>query len=143
MSKSEYDVLDDAHKQMRPCFWQRIENQVGNGVPDVYFGINGTFGWMEGKYARVLPKTPMTAVFKSLNRGLTTEQENWLFDHARQGGLCWVFARVVDSYILVPGIRALEFNDMYWSQFDPYRIELDMIRMYLVNPRMLGWSLHP
>jgi hypothetical protein len=98
---------------------------------------------MEGKYARSLPATPLTAVFASINRGLTVEQENWLYDHARQGGLCWIFARVVDSYVLVPGIRALDFNAMTWSQFDPYRIELDMMRLYLITPKMLGWDLTP
>lgn len=143
MSKSEYDVWHDVHAHMRPCFWRRIENDAGVGDPDVHFGINGIFGWMEGKYARSLPATPLTGVFTSLNRGLTTEQENWLYDYARQGGLCWVFARVVKDYILVPGIRALEFNAMTWSQFNPYRIELDMIRMYLVTPKMLGWDLTP
>lgn len=133
MSKSEADVLRDAHAQMRPCYWLRIENQTGAGVPDVHFGINGVFGWIEGKYARVMPANPLTPVFKSLNRGLDVEQENWLYDYARQGGLCWVFARVVDKYVLVPGIRAIEFNSWCWSQFDPYRIELDMLRIHLVN----------
>lgn len=144
MSKSEADVLrDDLHVQMRPCFWQRIENSTCGGIPDIYFGISGIFGWVEGKYARVIPTNPLTPVFKSLNRGLEVEQENWLYDHARNKGLCWIFARIRKDYILVPGIRALDFNNMTLSQFDPYRVELDMIRMYLITPKMLGWSIDP
>ena len=135
MPKSEADVLRDAHDQMRPCFWRRVENQTGSGDPDVHFGIDGTFGWIEGKYARVLPANPLTPVFKSLNRGLDVDQENWLYDYARQGGLCWIFARVTEHYILVPGKMALEFNNMIWSRFDPYRIELDMLRYYLTQRR--------
>lgn len=140
---NENDVLRHVHNFMRPCFWYRIENSTGSGVPDVHFGINRIFGWIEGKYARVLPANPTTAVFKSLNRGLEVDQENWLYDYARQGGLCWVMARVLEAYILVPGIRALEFNSFTWPQLDPYRIQLDMIRMYLVTPKMLGWDLTP
>lgn len=143
MSKSEADVLKDLHAVIKPCFWRRIENQAGAGDPDVHFVIDGISGWLEGKYAREIPKNLLTPVFKSLNRGLDTEQENWLYDYCRQGGLAWVFARIGKDYILVPGIRALDFNSMTLSQFDMYRVNLDMIRYNLIHPRTMGWSFDP
>lgn len=139
-SKSEAEVIRDAHPHLKPLFYRRIENAAGEGEPDVFFCIDGISGWFEAKYARQYPVGLNTPVFASIH-GLLTSQENWLYSYTRQRGLGWIFARIADFYVLVPGTLALDFNKMPLHAFDKYRIQLDMMRYHLIHPQSLGWQL--
>jgi len=142
VSKAENNFLRGVVPHLQPCFYRRIEDVAGVGTPDVFILIDGVAVWYEGKYARQLPAKPLTPVFGSLNHPLSSDQENWLMQYHLDGGICWIFARIIKDYVLVPGRLAFEFNKMTLSEFDPYRVRLDMLRYHLVTPTSLG-SLDP
>lgn len=82
----------------------RIENGVLDGMPDTYYCIDGTGGWMELK-APVEPKRATTPLFSG-NHPLSLAQRNWLLAHAQAGGVSWVAIESDTAVLLVEGRHA-------------------------------------
>lgn len=80
---------------------ERIENMVGNGMPDVTFCIlPGIEGFIELKWAPRWPKDP-TVILKL--KHFTPQQRIWLRQRTRAGGRCYVLLQVGDDRILLTG----------------------------------------
>lgn len=104
--------------------FQRIENGLGAGLPDVFYlvketgGRSASYGWIENKYRDAVPRDT-TAPFPGgdSNKGLGKEQIVWWTEYLRAGGhglLCWgvgpwMFAEVMDGELL------RSFNGMLWG----------------------------
>lgn len=70
--------------------WQRIEDSLSKGVPDVNYCIAGVEGWIELKYIEEWPKRDKTPVrFR-----WTKEQRIWAGRRLRAGGVVWVLLKV-------------------------------------------------
>lgn len=91
--------------------WNRVENMVGVGIPDVNYCLPaGIEGWLELKFRKEPPARPTTAAFT--NGGLRDDQIIWINRRAQLGGRVHIFAQVGDVLLLVPGRYATEFNSM-------------------------------
>ena len=89
----------------------RIENLVGSGIPDTNGCFEGVEFWLEIKCPRE-PKRPSTPLFGS-NHKLTTEQENFLIDQHKAGGLGWVYIETDKGLVLlISGEHAERINTM-------------------------------
>lgn len=108
-------------------FAQRIESDTTPGIPDIYYLKQGTSGWVELKYAKVLPKRDTTAVFKTMNHSLSDDQANWISLCLRNGGRAWVLAAFERTIWLVPGHLADQFNDMTVTELDKFKVTKDQV----------------
>ncbi len=71
-----WDSMRAAQPKGRGLWMQRIENSVGEGIPDVLvMGRQGAVCWVELK-APVRPKRETTA-FLGVKQGVRISQENW------------------------------------------------------------------
>lgn len=61
-------------KHLPRVHWQRVENSVGNGVPDVNYCVDGKEGWIEYKVSR------------GWRIRLRPGQVGWLEQRTRYGG---------------------------------------------------------
>lgn len=64
--------------------FERIENGISAGTPDVNYCLDGVEGWIELKAPRA-PARASTPLFGS-NHPVLTEQINWFFLQHRSGG---------------------------------------------------------
>jgi len=80
-------------------YWhaQRHEDKLTLGIPDVSYGARKANGWIELKYLPAWPKQAKTEV---KIEHYTTEQKRWLRNRGQYGGLCWLFLRVGDEFML-------------------------------------------
>lgn len=110
MRKPE-QLLWDAMKRHAPAsLWlQRVENVVGDGMPDVYVGCSGK--WVELKVAKRIPIKPTTPL---LGRGgMRTSQINWHLKSASlvDAPLSYVLVGVPGGKVfLLPGYLAARIN---------------------------------
>lgn len=77
---------------------QRLEDKYSVGIPDLMYTTN-VHGFIELK---ALPKGPLDSdkIFKI--RHYTIEQRNWLRDHGKRAGFCFLFIRIGgNEYILL------------------------------------------
>ena len=89
--------------------WERIENRVARGTPDVNFCLPGGFeGWVELKVVSRWPvrggplRTPH----------FTDDQRWWLRTRTKYGGRAGLLLRVDKgprSYMMLPGVWAAEY----------------------------------
>lgn len=98
--------------RMRPhivqsCFVQRIENLVGEGVPDVILHLrdNGSCAFLELKCRLLLPVKSSTPIFKG-QHGLRPDQVAWIYERARVGANVWILGQGGDRIWLVHGCSA-------------------------------------
>lgn len=91
--------------------FQRVENMVEDGTPDVnYCCEHGREGWIELKYRQAIPKRAGTSVFRF--KGLRDSQIDWIMRRVPYGGRVWILAQVGDHLLLVRGEYAEQFNEM-------------------------------
>lgn len=97
-------------------FVQRIENLVGEGVPDVHLlrRQDGSQHWLELKSVPVLPVRAATRVFGTA--GLRADQIAWLYGRAHSEGSVWILASAADWTFFISGIWARGFNSMALSE---------------------------
>lgn len=115
MSESNlWSRFRDAAKEF--AFLQRVENMVGEGVPDAHLTsrINGVAAWVELKFCPAIPKREATQVFGS--HGLRPEQIAWIYCRAIVGARVWILAQVDKHVFLIHGRFAREFNSMSFAQ---------------------------
>ena len=79
----------------------RIENGVLDGMPDSYYCIEGTGGWIELKCPQE-PKRGTTPLFSG-NHPLSLAQRNWLLSHHQAGGISWVAIETESTMLLIEG----------------------------------------
>ena len=75
MRKEEQRLWDTMKRNAPPHVWlERVENLVGDGMPDVHFASYRAIAWVELKAAK-LPARPTTRVLGG--DGLRQSQKNW------------------------------------------------------------------
>ena len=79
--------------------FERVENGIGTGWPDVNYCIMGTEGWIEIK-APEEPAMPATPLFGTRQHNVQVEQANWLLKQSNAGGLGWLFIATKSRLIL-------------------------------------------
>lgn len=88
---------------------QRVENLVGDGMPDVY--SDGTGAWIELK-APTRPKRESTPLLGE-SEGLRTSQKNWIRIATARGRKVFVLIRDSEGELfLMPGKFATTMNGM-------------------------------
>lgn len=102
--------------------WQRVENGVATGMPDVNFCINGLEGWIELKHGKK-PIKGDTIVFKS-QRGMEQAQVNWHFDQHRNGGVSWILIQLDKAFFAVKGADAARVNVMSMDEMAKFEVSL-------------------
>lgn len=97
MSEKNFQKTTRRNMKKAGRTWQRIETGLtGEGVPDTYFCINGSSGWIESKYINAYPKRETTPI----KIKLSGNQEAWLSTHDKAGGRGFVFLQIGRDYYL-------------------------------------------
>ena len=94
--------------------YQRIENLVDTGRPDVDWLIKGVFSCVELKAVENAPVRATTRVFGP--DGLSVAQRNWHMSWEQAGGKSFVLASVGKDHFLIEGVLHDYFNDMTLGQ---------------------------
>jgi hypothetical protein len=114
MRKAEQVLWDAMRPKRPPRVWlQRIENLVGDGIPDVYaVRSGGIASWVELK----APKRPRRASTRLLGaEGLRTSQINWHVKAASMNLRSYVLVRDDHGELsLLEGVGADQMND--WTR---------------------------
>lgn len=95
------------------AFWQRFENVVGTGVPDVYCCFSGRSTWFELKEgALIKPRGSTKKVFKLL-KPVNAEQQAWMHRLSATGGhvVIAVWCDFLKETLLFPRMKAGMLND--------------------------------
>lgn len=134
---SEKNLRHAVRDALKPAFVTQVENAVAMGTPDTFAAYDERAFWLELKFGEVIPARASTPVFKSLNRGLTVEQEATLFQMWQHyPGLSWILARIGKQFYVVEGNLSYAFNEMTLAQFDEKcRIELKELRRWLCQAK--------
>lgn len=91
MNASEHTLwLALRGRKPRDAVFQRVENRVDIGTPDVCCCIDSTTAWVELKHVTKWPARKWTQI----NTGLTKEQALWHRAWLRAGGHSWILIRV-------------------------------------------------
>lgn len=72
-----------------PHRFERVENSVAVGTPDVDYTVDGVSGKLELKYAPRHPKRATSAVLGA-NKGMRRSQVVWAVRHQRAGGIVYL-----------------------------------------------------
>lgn len=109
--------------RLKPDFFiQRIENLVGEGVPDVFLvrRENGRMCWIELKSRASFPSRESTRVFG--DDGLRPSQIAWIHGRAVAGAPIYVLAECAKVEFLIEGVYAREFNGWTRSELEKYSL---------------------
>lgn len=90
--------------------FDRIENLVLTGMPDINYCFDGIEGWIELKNPTE-PKRATTKLFAS-NHKLSQDQKNWFKRQIDAGGNCWVIIATDRMWYLIHGTHADSINEM-------------------------------
>lgn len=95
------------------CFVQRIENNAGEGVPDIWLCSRetGRGAWVELKYRPSLPVRGSTPVFTGAY-GLRPAQVAWIYNRAVAGASIYALGQCEDTLWLVHGRYARRLESM-------------------------------
>jgi hypothetical protein len=106
-----WDAMKRAQKRIAPKLWmQRVENLVGDGMPDVY--VEGP--WIELKAAK-LPKRLTTRL--QYSEGVRQSQVNWHLKAETRGVISYILVRVEekkDEPLLLLGGFAKVADNFTW-----------------------------
>ena len=110
---------------------QKIESSLmGNGIPDLYYCIDGKSGWIEVKVARVFADESWQCPH------VRPEQILWHARHAQARGVSWVLVGVpsykkqgIAYLVLLPGIFSKLLKTERWTE--------DTARRY---DKMFAWK---
>lgn len=118
MRQKEQKLWDTMKRQCPRDIWlERIENLVGDGIPDVRgVSLAGVEVWFELK-APTKPKRSTTRLLG--DEGTRPSQIGWHLKAAHYGMETYVLIRDSEGYLyLIPGIRAADINDMTAHDLD-------------------------
>lgn len=82
--------------------FERVENGLVNGMPDVNYCFAGTEGWIEIK-APEEPARPTTALFGAGNHTVSVEQCNWMLKQSQARGRSYLFIATQARLVLLQG----------------------------------------
>lgn len=118
--------------------WDRVENGIVVGMPDVNYCILGTEGWVEIKSPEE-PARPTTSLFGS-NHQVSVDQCNWMLRQANAGGISWLFIVTRQRLMLLPGQRVGKMGILI-NKLRVNELE-DMAAWRTLNPVMdpLRWA---
>lgn len=116
------------------CFAQRIENGVGEGVPDVWICSreNGRGAWVELKHRSNFPVRVNTPIFAG-SSGLRPDQVAWIHGRAQAGAAIFILGQCDDRMWLVHGKYIRELHA--WS-----RAQLDAACAWSGKARGTDWA---
>jgi hypothetical protein len=80
--------------------FERVENPLVSGMPDVNYCLTGAEGWLEIKCPEI-PVREETAVFRS-SHPVSQEQSNWFLAQIRSGGRANLFIATKKILLLIP-----------------------------------------
>lgn len=116
MRKKEQLLWDAMKRNLPESLWmQRIENLVGDGMPDVYIGRTGK--WVELKAPSRIPVRRQTPLLGK--EGLRLSQVNWFLKHNTmpEAPNAYILIRTVErELLLIPGDAAEEVNQLSLSE---------------------------
>lgn len=103
-------------------FIQRIENLVGEGVPDVFLvrRETGVMCWVELKSRPKFPVRATTKVFG--DDGLRPSQIAWIHGRAVAGAAIFILAECDKVEFLIEGRWAREFNAWTKSELEAHAV---------------------
>lgn len=112
-----WDAIKPVARRCAPNVWfSRIENSVGDGIPDTVAMRKGeeTF-WLELKVNK-FPKRKTTIVFDK--RKLRQSQINWHIKCASMGGESYILAKIDNSHFIFEGadaghLKTATIDDVY------------------------------
>lgn len=106
--------------------FERVENGMVDGMPDVNYCLAACEGWIELK----APKVPALGATRLLggSEPFKVEQANWFLKQRRARGRCTLFIATSVALLAIPGDTAAKLG-IRINQFS-----LDELRMYA------GWS---
>lgn len=102
--------------------FERVENGLVDGMPDVNYCLSGVEGWIELK----APKLPALGASRLLGASepLKPDQANWFLRQTRARGRCTLFVATSTTLLAIPGAivgrEGIKLNDL----------SLDELRMY-------------
>lgn len=116
------------------CFVQRIENMVGEGVPDLilYLRDNGRCALIELKCRPLTPVRANTPIFTG-SYGLRAEQVAWIYSRASAGAAIFVLGQCGEDVWLVHGRYARDLAGMT-------RVDLDLTADWSGSARRTDWG---
>lgn len=117
MRKKEQRLWDRTKNALDKAqmFYERIENLVGVGTPDLHAMGRRAF-WLELKSVDVIPKRATTPLLGKSD-GLSVEQENWHHNYNKSGGISFVLIGVGSHInILMPGTMSKELNQLPFDE---------------------------
>lgn len=97
-----------------PHRYDRIENVVGTGIPDVNVKVvGGCEAWIEIK-SPTEPKRSTTPLLGTggRNHNVSQEQKNWFLKQRKAGGVAMFFIATDKRRMLIPGQYADQLNEM-------------------------------
>lgn len=86
--------------------FDRVENGLGAGCPDVNYCFFGKEGWLEIK-APLLPAREDTGLFSS-QHDVSIDQSNWFIRQRRAGGRAFLFVATEKVLLLLPPELVIE-----------------------------------
>lgn len=107
-----WDVMRKELKVKRKIHLERIENLVGDGIPDVLCStVHGGTCLIELKAKDVLPSRETSKVLGE--HGVRVSQKNWHLDWKRNGGTSWFLVSIERAeFLLISGRLHDQINDM-------------------------------
>lgn len=91
--------------------WERVENMLVPGMPDINACFNGCEFWIESKAPKE-PKRETTKLFGGNNHDLLLEQRNWMLGQLKAGGKVFIYIETTNWRIMLHGRCADVVNHM-------------------------------
>lgn len=104
--------------------WERVENGLSEGMPDVNYCVQGVEGWLELKWAYGLPGARSgKGVFEYyMNHGLLASQVTWALTQDNAGGRVHILAGARGYvWLLDATLHANSFNQYSVAELEQFR----------------------
>lgn len=95
--------------------FERVENRVNKGTPDVNYTMRGVSGWLELKFTSI-PSRDTTPIIVS---SLTLEQVQWHEAWAKAGGRTWTLLQAGRGYCL---LTPYNLRRLYEGHYDKHSL---------------------
>lgn len=135
MRLPEQRLWDRMRRGLKPyggILMHRIENVVGEGMPDVVACCDGKTSFIELKCVESVPKRDSTLLLG--RKGLSAAQKNWHHSWAMAGGISYVLIGHGENIAMLDGQMADEINDMVLIDV----LHLSLARNWLMVATELG-----
>jgi hypothetical protein len=120
--------------------FERVENGMVDGMPDVNYVIAKREGWLELK----APKLPKLGASRLLGASepFKVDQANWFLKQARAGGRCALFIATQKALLAIPGsVAAREGIKLNEYSLDELRMYAEWSTDLPVSEMQVWWDL--